>query len=357
MKAKKSKLIVFVLVALALVIPVLLAMLFLRENMNSDLRRGSVNSILLTYGEREEEIVDEKEIEFFISAATGGSAIGESADDLSQYRNLTVTFHKYNQSIVYQFYLSDSQNNCVYTDPDGNLFLFPHDVAEKLQTHKLLEDYALSFAEYPLLTLQEGGKEYQPNAWEGQWHFVRADGKKENQSIDEKKDSLAILPQGEKLNFVFSIEPDYCNVLLSVKDSEQLIYSGMYHEMPVIDLEEDTPLTMTVTCDWYEKEDRSYHGSVFYTFDVYYDIPTICQLDRAQARPGEVITLTVSHSSSQQMAVIPSFSADHVTVEKQEKNWVATIPVSADATPGTFSIMIMGSDVEQNLNVTILPPA
>jgi hypothetical protein len=44
-------------------------------------------------------------------------------------------------------------------------------------------------------------------------------------------------------------------------------------------------------------------------------------------------------------------------VEKREGQFVATVPVAADAKSGEFSLLVMGSDVEQTIPVTILPPA
>lgn len=356
MKTKKKTLTVVMIVVLALLIPIALALLFLHENMDADLTRGTVQSILLRYGEKEEEISGGAEIAFFVKAATEGSPIQESADDLNQYRKLEVTFRKYNQEFHYHFYLSDSENNCVYTDQDGNLFLFPPETAKELQSHRLLESYALSFAEYPSLTLGKGEK-YSPLEVEGEWDYTRADGEKATHKISEKSDSTAILPQGDKVELAFSIQPDYCSVLLSKKDVKdgELLYSGVYGEMPVIHLEKDTMLTMTVSCDWYEKEDASYHGSITYTFDVFYDIPTLCTLDKTQVRPGETLTLTVTHSSSEQIAVNPTFASDKVEVKKEGELWIATIPVSASATAGDFSVMVMGSDVDTSLDVTLLP--
>ena len=356
---KKKTLTVILLVGLVLLIPVALGYLFLHENMDTDLNRGKVHSILLRHGEETEEITDAEEIAFFVKAATEGSTIQESANDLSDYRKLEVTFHKYNQKFEYAFYLSDSENNCVYTDPEGKLFLFSPETAKELQSHRLLENYALSFAEYPSVTLRHGAKEYGALEIEGSWDYTRADGEKAKQKISEKTKNTAVLPQGGKIELAFSIQPDYCSVLLSKKDVKdgELLYSGVYEEMPLIHMEKDTLLTMTVSCDWYEKEGGAYHGSIAYTFDVFYDIPTLCSLDRKEVRPGETLLLTVTHSSSEQLAVNPTFASENVEVKREGELWIATIPVSANATAGSFSVMVMGSDVEENLEVTVLPSA
>ena len=353
MKRKSSKKLAIVLILLALMVPIVLAALFLRENMTADLRRGTIRSVTLIYGEKTEELTDPEEIAFFVDAATGGASIQESAKDLAEYRNLKVVFRKFNRDVVYQFYLSDSENDCVYADPDGKLYLFPQEVARELQSHRLLENYALSFAEVPSPVLVQGGKEYAAAKTEGEWHYVRADGKNASHTFSESADVTAVLPQGEALTLRFSIEPDYCGVLLSVKDGE-LLYSGVYAEMPVVHRDFDTELTMTVTCDWYEKEGVSFHGSMTYTFPVFYDIPTLCTLEQDSAAPGGAFVLTVSHSSSLQLAVNATFAAGEVKLVKQGGAWTATIPVSENAVPGSYSLMVMGSDVDQTIPVTVL---
>lgn len=354
MKQKKRKGSAVVLALLALLIPVLLATLFLQSNASDNIKRGNVRSVTLVHGSREEEVTDAEEIAFFVKAAAESDPIQSPADELDLYRRLDVVFHKYNRDVAYTFYLSDSENNCLASDSNGNYFLFSPEVAKKLQSHRLLKDYALSFAEYPTLSLNQGGKDYAPCLIEGEWNHVRADGEDARQKIEDKSEEKSVLPQGEKLNFVFSIEPDYCSVLLTVKDGD-ILYSGKYTEMPVIHLDEDTPLSMTVSCDWYEKDNVSYHGSLSYSFDLTYDIPTLCALEKNSASPGGGFVLRVYHSASPQIAVTPSFTSDKMKVTKEEDHWLALIPVSQSATPGTYTIMVMGSDVEQTLDVTVTP--
>ena len=162
-----------------------------------------------------------------------------------------------------------------------------------------------------------------------------------------------ILPQGEELTFNFSLEPDFCSVTLQNEKGE-ILHSGDPKEMQMITLETDTMLSMTVKCDWYQEAHEEYYGTLTYTFDILYDVPAACSIDRQTVSPGEVITITVEHSSSEEIAVVPSFSAGKVTQEKTEGVWTIQVPVSDDAAEGEYTITVMGSDVEENYSVTVL---
>ncbi|MBR2615252.1 MAG: hypothetical protein IKC69_01070 [Clostridia bacterium] len=334
-------------------IPMLLAALFLQENLSPDLTRGTVQAVRLLHGEEEERITASGELAFFIEAATGGDRIEKAADDLEDYRLLTVTFEKFNREYTYRFYLSDSELNCVYTDPAGAFFLLPSETAKRLQGHALLEDYALSFSDAPVAVLSQGGKDFAPVLSEGEWNYLRADGEEHSDKVKRETETVTDLPQGESLNLKLSTEPDYCHVAV-MRGGEQL-FSDDYAKLPPLTLEQDTELTVIVTCSWYEKEETSYHGKITYTFDVFYNLPTLCTLDRTEVKAGETLTLTVAHSSTPQIDVTTGFAAGKKQTVKRDGNWIVTIPVAEDAMTGKFSIMVMGSDVEETLEITILP--
>ncbi len=356
MNRKRIKLTTLLLILFVFIIPIVVASLILVANQDADLEKGTVSSITVISGENVREADQANTIQFFIKAAKSGSPIEKAAHELEEYREVKVTFHKLNNDLTYWFYLSDSENDCLYIDPSDALYLFPADVAKEVQGHSLLAEYGLSFATFPSVRVCHNGYEYLPSLVAGEWSYIKADGSLSKDSVSHQSEEKAVLPRGEKLALQFEKEPDYCNVVLT-KENGEILYSGLYAEMPTVSLDQDTPLILTVTCDWYESEEKEYSGSLKYTFDLLYDIPTLCVTDRNQALPGETVTLTISHSASEQIAVSATFAAGDITVEKREGQFVATVPVAADAKAGEFSLLVMGSDVEQTIPVTILPPA
>ena len=71
--------------------------------------------------------------------------------------------------------------------------------------------------------------------------------------------------------------------------------------------------------------------------------------------PGEIITLTVSNSSGEDIVVTTTFAAGQIQKLKTDGVWSILIPVSETATAGEFSMMVMALDEEETFPITIAP--
>jgi len=351
-KQKKTGLRVLI-IALFLLVPILIAFFILGQNLDPDLEKGTVTKITVILGDKTREVKEKEDLRFFVSVATGSSKIEKPAHALSEYRKCEVVFHKINNDVTYLFYLSDSVNDCVYTDPDGGVYLIPQERAKELLAHSFIGEFAVSYAAPPELRLVQTTGSFSAEKTEGEWTYSKTNETQSTQKVSLSTDQVARLPQGEKIGFQFTTEPDFCSVILTEEDGS-ILYTGDYRELPLVSPEEDCTLTLSVSCDWYEDEHAEYHGSLVYTFRIFYDIPTLCQLSSSAVQVGESFVITISHTSSESIAVSPTFAAGDILVEKNGTTFVATLPVLPSAMPGEFSIMIMGSDVEQNLPVTVL---
>ncbi len=352
----KKKTALFLILLLVFVVPILITLFVLELNLSSDLRKGSVRAVTLVYDGEDHKIEEKEQIDNFIQIAESGEEIGEAADPLSEYRKCEMIFHKINRDVEYIFYLSDSVHNCLYTDPEGDMFLLPEKSASKLLSHRALGGYAVSYASYPTMIFTQGGKKFGAKEIDGEWTYSKMDKGESAEFVKEKSDETVVLPQGENLNFSFSIEPDFCSITLQNEKGE-IMYSGAPDGLEPVVMEKDTTLSLTAKCDWYEDNHEEYYGSLTYTFDIFYDIPTSCSLDRQSANPGEMITLTVSNSSSDDIVVTPTFAVGQIQKVNTDGVWQILIPVAETATPGEFSMMIMGLDVEETFSVTINPAA
>lgn len=353
---KSKKLVLTVIVAvLVIVAPILIAFHILGENMDSDLEKGNVESVTLIHGEETDEVTVERDISFFISVAKSGDGIAEAADDLANYRKCRVIFHKPQNDLEYVFYLSDSVNNCVYTDPDGKLYLIPGDLAEDLLTHPMIGGFAVSYAAYPEITMEQNGKSFIASHVKGEWAYAKANATTSAKIVDVKNDSTVILPQGERPTLKFPIAPDYCSVILKTSEDE-LLYSGDPSEIPTPNLSSDTSLEMTVSCDWFEESHSEYHGKLEYSFRIFYDVPAFCSIDRSTASPGESLVITIINSSSESHAFIPTFAAGKIETSRDGTVVTAVIPIAEDAVLGEYTVNVLGSDVDKKLSVTLIAP-
>ncbi len=353
---KKKKIWLVPVALLCLLIPLGITLLIIMQNLSSDPAKGTVSALTLSFADQVERVEDTEEIDFFITAAKSGSPIEKAAHDLSEYRRMDVVFHKLNHDVSYVFYLSDSENDCVYSDAEGNFFLFPSEFAKTLQSHSLLGGFGLSFSYYPSVCVDNRQTAYFATKAKGEWTYTDPGGKVKKEEVSYDHGNTAVLSHGEDLNLTFSIEPDYCSILL-LNEKGEILYSGKQENMEKLLLEEDQNLTLSVSCDWYENEERDYFGSIEYEFDLFYDLDTLCEWSATEAKPGETLTLRVLHSSSSKIAVNPTFATDRVDVKKVGDAWEATISVSPSAKSGSYSVLVMGSDVEESFAVTILPAA
>lgn len=341
---------------LVFVIPLVIALFILGENMDKSLKKGSISSVTLILGEEKKEVEEGEDLDFFILVAQSGDPIEKTADPLSSYRKCQAVFHKLTRDVTYTFYLSDSVYNCVYVDEEGALYLIPEKEATELLAHPLVGGFAVSYASYPTLTLTQGGKTFRPALAQGEWIYDKTNETESAKKVrDESKDQV-ILPQGEELNFQFSLQPDFMSVMLTTEKGE-VIFSGNPEEMPTISREKDEDLVLAVQCDWYKESHEEYHGSVTYTFPIFYDIPTQVTLEKNSVAPGEAFVVNVAYSSSEEIAVSATFKTEKIRPSKSAGVWSYEVEVSADAVPGEYQLMIMGSDVETTLPFTITPLA
>lgn len=353
-KQNKGGKLAAVIVILALALPLAIAFLFLKENMNADLTRGTVDAVTIVMDDKEEKLLEKSDVAFFVSVAVSGDQIASPADDLSTYRLCEITFHKPRNDLRYRFYLSDSVNNCIYVDPQEKMFLIPPEKAAEILSHAKVGGYAVSFADYPKLTLEQGGKSFDAAKITGEWTYSKSDATQSAKKISSENDVRAVLPHGEDLTPRFTIEPDYCAVQLLSHDGH-LIYSGTLEEMKPIYYEVDTRLKLVMTCDWYEDKHENFHGKLEYTFDLFYDIPTLCTVDRTQASVGESFSVTIAHSSSESVAVIATFTSRRQNPQKVDDKWIVTVEVPESVTPGEYEILLMGSDIDHKFPIRILP--
>lgn len=340
---------------LVFVIPLVIALFILNQNMDKSLKKGSVSSLTLNFGDETKEVENEKDLDFFISVAQSGEPIEKTADPLSSYRKCEAVFHKLTREVIYTFYLSDSVYNCVYVDEEGVLHLIPEEVATDLLAHPLVGKFAVSYASYPTLTFTQGGKTFGPAETRGNWIYAKTNETESAKKVVDQTDEVVILPQGEALSFQYSLIPDFVSVMLT-KENGEVIFNGKAEEMPPISMETDANLVLTVQADWYQENHQEYHGSITYTFHIFYDIPTSVSLDKVTATPGETVLVTVKNSSSEQIAVSATFKTEKVRPQKSSGVWSIEVLLSPDAVPGDYSIMIMGSDVETTIPFTVVAP-
>ena len=357
-KAKKIRLVI--LVVLFLFVPLAIAGIILALNLNDNLGDGTITSVTVTCGDETWEMQDKADIAFFSRVAQSGSEIDETSTPQEDYRHVILIFHKLKVDLRYELLLSDSVHDCLYLDPKGTLLLIPAELSEQLLVHPRITGVALSFANEPVCSFRTAqGTETPTNAYTGEWTFTKVDGTMTTLTLDSRGEKNATLPaderRGDPLAFTFSIEPDFCSIRV-LDAAGTMLYSGDPAKMERLSFKDDTPLTVTVSAEWFEAEGKTYRGKIDYEFDLLYDIPSRSTLFADKAAAGETFEIRIVHSSADSVAVTATFPTGSVTQRRENGELVIRIPVAENTTPNTYSIMLLAADVDETFEVTVLAP-
>ncbi len=356
---KKKSGIVLLILLIVIVIPIGIVLFLLGENQSDSLSRGTVTglSVIYTVGEEEkkQETSAAEEIDFFRSVLKSTKTIQSTAEPLETYRKITLIFHKIRHDVTYTLYLSDSVNDCVFVDPKGTIHLIETNLAKQLRENALLGEAALSYTDYPSLKILSSHGEFFSSHVSGTWNYQNGETWKTG-VVSEQRNTTAIVSSDAKPNLVFSHEPDYIRAILT-DEKGQILFSDEWKNIGSFGLTEDAHLHLQLSCDWFDDNalHSEYHGTIVYEFDLYYDVPTVCTLSRQEALPGETIVLTTSHCITAPV-ITASFSYESIRTEKVEDRYETTIILSATALPGKYTVTVMGSEVDETLEFTVLDP-
>ena len=361
MKKKKNvKMIVTVIVLLF--IPVAVAGLILYQNLQEGLFSGKVRRAEVSFADGEKAVFEsEDEIGRFKNAVKSGENTHLSESDLnkplSEYEPLEVLFVKTSEEYRFTFYLSPSANDCLYVAAgEKEIRHVQQAEAQAVLNLKPVYERVMEFVSRPEIALiLPDGEKALPAVCRGKWVHVAYDGAQEAEEIDLVSE---LLPYSLAADSVFSVEmplkPDYANLRILDQNGSQL-WSGKPEEFSVLPITTEQVFTVAVDCDWYENPARAYQGHLEFSFSLFYDRPVTHSLSLSSVHPGQMITLSLSHTQSQEISVTCTFPTGEIAESSAgfEKSFV--IPVAESAVPGEFSILVLGSDVDLTLPVTVLP--
>ncbi len=360
MKPKKRNPGTIFLIVVILFIPLLVVGLIVRQNLQGGLSSGKIVRAELIFadtGEGEETVIleEESEIALFVNAVEKGVSVEKPAKPIEEYEKISLIFHKLREDFSYMLYFSASASDCLFTDEEGVLYHIPREEAEPLLLQSAIYARVMPYVQVPEAALQVEGKAYGAAKVSGEWIHRKADGSEDVQEIAEEPGESAALPAGSTFEAVLNLEPDFCSVRI-LSEKGDILYSGSLEELTPLKLEDEQHLQVFLNCDWYVRDDRAYHGSLEYEFDTFYDQPVTHALSGTEMQPGGTFELTLQFSQSETIAVTATFASGEIQETVSGGSRSFQIPVAGDAVPGEYAILVMGSDVELNLAVTITAP-
>jgi hypothetical protein len=151
--------------------------------------------------------------------------------------------------------------------------------------------------------------------------------------------------------FSFSQKPDAASVRVRDKNDAEL-YNADLAAFGSFTLARSGELTVDVTAFWYQQSDRSFYGTVTYTYTAYFTAEPRFEMNAYEAQPGG--TLLLSCINIPEAADIGAKIGERpVNLYRNGENVYAFVAFPYDTVPGQYSINITVADKVHKIAVTV----
>jgi murein DD-endopeptidase MepM/ murein hydrolase activator NlpD len=151
--------------------------------------------------------------------------------------------------------------------------------------------------------------------------------------------------------FSFSQKPDAASVRVRDKNDAEL-YNADLAAFGSFTLARSGELTIDVTAFWYQQSDRSFYGTVTYTYTAYFTAEPRFEMNAYEAQPGG--TLLLSCINIPESADIGAKIGERpVNLYRNGENVYAFVAFPYDTVPGQYSINITVADKVHKIAVTV----
>lgn len=355
---KKKKAATVALVIAVLFIPLLILGLIVYQNLQDGVYSGKILSVEVRLsGAEPVTLKEESDFALYLDAVRSGKEAILTEKDikmpLSEYEPVELVFSMIHGDFPYTLYLSSSPMNCLFTGEDGVIHLIRQENAAALLKDPEIYGRVMVFASAPEFRLILSDQSVvRPSAVRGTWSHVKADGTRETEDLThETEGAAAILPAGTSFTIEIPLKPDFINTRVN---GETLDRSADPSQPISLRLPEGE-LTVTVECEWYSSDanPRAYEGKLEFEFRLFYDEDVTYTLTSSEAKAGGYFLLTVAHTQSAEIDIRPTFEGGKITETVDGYAHTFTIPVSDEAKPGEYMIVVLGTDVDLKLPVTV----
>lgn len=151
--------------------------------------------------------------------------------------------------------------------------------------------------------------------------------------------------------FSFSIKPDTASIRVRDENDSEL-YNADLSAFGSFTLARSGVLTVEVTAFWYQKSDRSYYGSVTYTYTAYFAAEARFELNAYEAQPGG--TLLLSCINIPEATNISAKIGDRaINLYRSGENVHAFVAFPYDTAPGSYTIEVTAGNKTHNIALTV----
>ena len=151
--------------------------------------------------------------------------------------------------------------------------------------------------------------------------------------------------------FAFSVKPDAASVRVRDENDSEL-YNADLSAFGGFTLARSGKLTVDVTAFWYQKSDRSYYGTVTYTYTTYFAAEPRFELNLYEAQPGGTLLLScINIPASAEISA--RIGERPVNLYRDGENVYAFVAFSYDTAPGSYTVEVTVGDSVHKIPVTV----
>ncbi len=289
-------------------------------------------------------------IDFFLQMNDASTKVSSLPDPLlgTPFFKITMLSSKNQES--FQYYFSKDTTEAYYQDGDGITYKIPPSYATEFTSGK----YAASLYEHakaPSL-LVSGQDALAPST--ATWSFKNAAGSYVAADVTVATGEHSLSLAGG-LSLSFSMEPDFCQVKLTDKDTGEIVFDDTYENIGNLSLDKNASLSAEITAKWFEDAIRDCYGEMKYTFSAAFTAPAGFALGRTEIQNGEFTVVSaknvanpaeIAFSSSPDIGFTPVFIEDGGVT-------LALIAIRQELSPGTYTLSFNYGGITEELDLTV----
>ncbi len=279
-----------------MILPTIVAVVSFLYAKNNPVTEGSVSKLDLTLPDGESlsfnktDKNSEDVFECFFGMHEGAKALSSLPSESSNYKVYKVTYHSYNKTSVYTYYLNKDPDNCFYRDSSNVLYHISEKNAEAfLKTNYATQLFPEAFQ--PVLNVGTSSNVL-PSAVSWQYLGINGEFLEGNTSVADWKIACSV---SGGLQLEFDKQPDYIYAVLTDKQGN-VVFDDVYENIDPNLFVNNTVYEVKLTAKWYQADGKENYGEAEYSFTANVMSPAVFYMSEHEViRYGDFVIVSAKN--------------------------------------------------------------
>ncbi len=291
-------------------------------------------------------------IDFFMEMNSNAIKLAALPDALVGTPFFKITIATNSVSAVYQYYFSQNPTEAYFVDDTGATFQIREEDASKF----IVTEYAsclYDFSSVPVMTLSG---EYTVKPTEASWNYKNYSGEYVSANTAGMiADGIENFDIEGGLGISFNLPPDNLTLKIYNKEDNSLIFGDTYDNIASLQIDGTLSLSVQAEAKWYEDSNRTYYGTMNYSFDSTVSAPAEFYLGESEIGQGEFVTITGTNIKDVSKIKFTSEpSIDFEPVFFKDGDYVrALVPINVELTNTAYTFTVTYGGVTQHLDLKV----